>query len=113
MIKFGQYWENLKFKGSVGEVNCLKREKSPDPPGLEPGTLLVMSNALTTGSSPGGSGDFSHFRQFTSPADPKNLKFSQFFQICITSGRVQKLTAVGPLGEGEKPKCHQYVWHVL
>ena len=25
-----------------------EREKSPDPPGLEPWTLLVMSNALTT-----------------------------------------------------------------
>ena len=25
-----------------------KRKKTPDPPGLEPGTLLVMSNALTT-----------------------------------------------------------------
>ena len=35
-------------KVSVREVNCLKREKTPDPPGLEPGTLLVMSNALTT-----------------------------------------------------------------
>ena len=48
MIKFGKDWENFKFKVSVGEVNCLKREKTPDPPGLEPGTLLVMSNALTT-----------------------------------------------------------------
>ena len=39
----------LFFKGSIGEVNCLKRETTPDPPGLEPaGTLLVMSNALTT-----------------------------------------------------------------
>ena len=36
------------FKGSVGKVNCLKRdEKTPDPPGLKPGTLLAMSNALT------------------------------------------------------------------
>ena len=25
-----------------------KRKKTPDPPGLEPGILLVMSNALTT-----------------------------------------------------------------
>ena len=48
MIKFGKDWENFIFKGSVGEVNCLKREKTPDPPGLEPGTLLVMNNALTT-----------------------------------------------------------------
>ena len=40
-------WENFRYKGSDGEVKCLKREKSPDPPGLEPGTLLVMSNALT------------------------------------------------------------------
>ena len=31
------------------------------------------------GSSPGGSGVFSLFRQFTSPIDPLNLKFSQSF----------------------------------
>ena len=37
-----------KSKGSVGEGNCLKTEKTPDTPGLKPGTLLVMSNALTT-----------------------------------------------------------------
>ena len=53
ILLFGKDWENFKFKGSVGEVNCLKREKTPDPPGLEPGTLLVMSNALTTELWPG------------------------------------------------------------
>ena len=31
------------------------------------------------GSSPGGSGVFSLFRQFTSPTDPLNLKFFQSF----------------------------------
>ena len=35
------------------------------------------------GSSPGGSGVFSLFRQFTSPTDPLNLKFSHPFQIII------------------------------
>ena len=45
-----------------------KRKKTPDPPGLEPGTLLVMSNALTT-----------ELWDLTSPNDPLNLKFSQSF----------------------------------
>ena len=48
----GPLWRDftvlLLFKGSIGEVNCLKKKKSPDPPGLENGTLLVMGNALTT-----------------------------------------------------------------
>ena len=31
VIKFGKDWENFIFKGSVGEVNCLKREKNARP----------------------------------------------------------------------------------
>ena len=35
MFFFRKDWENFKFKGLVGEVNCLKIEnKSPDPPVL-------------------------------------------------------------------------------
>ena len=63
MIKFGKDWENFKFKGSVGEVNCLKREKNARP------TRRVLV----------GLAFFSLFRQFTSPTDPLNLKFSQSF----------------------------------
>ena len=59
---------------------------------------------------------FSVFRQLTSPPDPLNLKFSQSFQnlsFSFTSGKVQKLTVVGPLVEEERPKCHQYVFFVF
>ena len=35
-------------RNSRGSELPEKRKKPPDPPGLEPGTLLVMSNALNT-----------------------------------------------------------------
>ena len=48
-------WLNLErigrtsySKDQSGKWTAWKEKKSPDPPGLEPGTLLVMSNALTT-----------------------------------------------------------------
>ena len=31
LLLFGKDWENFIFKGSVGEVNCLKREKNARP----------------------------------------------------------------------------------
>ena len=37
---------NSKYQS--GKWTAWKEKKTPDPPGLEPGTLLVMSNALTT-----------------------------------------------------------------
>ena len=49
----------------------LKRNKIPGPPAQVVRALLMTSKV--PGSSPGGSGIFSLFRQFTSPTDPLNL----------------------------------------
>ena len=61
--------------------------------------------SMAPGSSPGGSGFFLFQAVSTSLTDPLNLKFSQSFQnqsLSFTSGSFQKLTVVGPLGEGTK-----------
>ena len=65
MIKLGKDWENFKFKGSVGEVNCLKREKTPDPGSAWSHSSVVRALLMTSrvpGSSPGGSGVFFSFQ---------------------------------------------------
>ena len=47
-LNFERIGRNSNSKDQLGKWTAWKEKKSPDPPGLQPRTLLVMSNALTT-----------------------------------------------------------------